>query len=61
LLLSGTDKPIKGIAHSVGFPDENHFTRAFTQATGVSPRVYRKSQTKTAPAATGPGARTRDT
>jgi AraC-like DNA-binding protein len=53
LLLSGTDKPIKGIAHSVGFPDENHFTRAFTQATGVSPRVYRRSQSKTAPAVAG--------
>ncbi len=50
LLLGGGSKPIKGIAHSVGFPDENHFTRVFTQITGVSPRVYRQSQSKVAAA-----------
>jgi AraC-like DNA-binding protein len=61
LLLSGTDKPIKGIAHSVGFPDENHFTRVFAQINGLTPRVYRRSQSKAAPAATGPGAGTRAT
>jgi AraC-like DNA-binding protein len=51
LLLSSTTRPIKGIAHSVGFPDENYFARVFVQTTGVSPRVFRRSQSKTAPAA----------
>ena len=47
-LLGSTTRPIKSIAHSVGFPDENYFARVFVQTTGVSPRVYRRSQSKTA-------------
>ena len=46
LLLSNTTRPIKQVAASCGFPDDNYFSRVFTAISGVSPRVYRRSQAR---------------
>lgn len=42
--LENSDRPITGIAASLGFSDPTSFTRAFRSWTGVSPREYRKNQ-----------------
>ncbi|MFA5203384.1 MAG: helix-turn-helix domain-containing protein [Lentisphaeria bacterium] len=36
-----TDKPVAQIAREAGFPDPFHFSKAFKQADGLSPRAYR--------------------
>lgn len=41
-LLRDTDLPIASIATSVGYSDHAHFTRAFTRATGLSPKAFRE-------------------
>jgi DNA-binding response OmpR family regulator/nitrogen-specific signal transduction histidine kinase len=41
-LLRDTDLHISEIAYQVGFKDPAHFTRAFAEAFGVSPREWRK-------------------
>lgn len=43
-LLSRSDLPVQAIAERVGYPYPWHFTRAFTQITGLSPRQYRQRQ-----------------
>ncbi|MBO5223764.1 MAG: helix-turn-helix transcriptional regulator [Clostridia bacterium] len=42
LLTNSTDS-IKQIAHTVGFSDEYYFMRVFKQATGMTPKSYRKT------------------
>ncbi|GAB5512157.1 MAG: AraC family transcriptional regulator [Hyphomicrobiales bacterium] len=39
--LHSTDQPIDEIAAALGYNDPSNFTRAFRQAEGVSPRVFR--------------------
>lgn len=41
-LLCRTDKPIKQVAHAVGFADEKSFSRAFKEWTGHSPGAVRR-------------------
>lgn len=41
LLLARTGQPVKAVAWSVGYNDVSHFTRAFKQATGLTPHAYR--------------------
>lgn len=41
-LLENTDLTISHIAHSVGYTDPAHLTRAFTRAHKLSPRAYRE-------------------
>jgi len=41
-LLERSSLPIREIATAVGYVDPAHFTRAFRQATGLSPRTYRR-------------------
>lgn len=41
LLLARTGQPVKAVAWSVGYTDVSHFTRAFKQATGLTPHAYR--------------------
>jgi AraC-like DNA-binding protein len=41
-LLSRTERPVKQIAHAVGFADEKAFARAFKGWTGETPRAYRR-------------------
>lgn len=41
LLLRTTDRSIKEIAASVGYPDTNHFAKAFRRETSASPSAYR--------------------
>ncbi|MFW6146696.1 MAG: AraC family transcriptional regulator [Planctomycetota bacterium] len=41
LLLARTGQPVKAVAWSVGYRDVSHFTRAFKQATGLTPQAYR--------------------
>jgi AraC-like DNA-binding protein len=41
-LLSRSDLPVQEIARRVGYQYPWHFTRAFTQAMGMSPREYRR-------------------
>jgi len=43
-LLSRSDLSVQEIAQRVGYQYPWHFTRAFVQATGVSPRQYRQQQ-----------------
>lgn len=40
-LLKADDTPIKTIASSIGFSDPLYFSRAFKQATGISPSKFR--------------------
>ena len=42
-LLKGSYLPISEISHRCGFSTQSHFTSAFRQATGQSPRAYRQS------------------
>jgi AraC-like DNA-binding protein/mannose-6-phosphate isomerase-like protein (cupin superfamily) len=42
-LLSHSDLPVQEIARRVGYQYPWHFTRAFTQAMGMSPREYRRA------------------
>lgn len=44
-LLASTKLPISEIAFEVGFNDSNYFTRQFKTLQGVSPIIYRKTQT----------------
>ncbi|CAI6083676.1 helix-turn-helix transcriptional regulator [Cohnella sp. JJ-181] len=41
LLLRTTDSSIKEIAAAVGYPDTNHFAKAFRRETSASPSAYR--------------------
>ncbi|MDG0814150.1 AraC family transcriptional regulator [Cohnella rhizosphaerae] len=41
LLLRTTDRSIKEIAAAVGYPDTNHFAKAFRRETSASPSAYR--------------------
>lgn len=41
-LLRGTDLPIFAVAHSVGYPDEMHFSKAFHALQGATPTRYRR-------------------
>lgn len=41
-LLERSDLSVSDIAQAVGYSYASHFTRAFTQATGLSPRTYRQ-------------------
>lgn len=41
-LLLTTDKPIKQIAYEIGFKDPAHFSKAFKELYGMSPREARK-------------------
>lgn len=40
-LLRDTDRPVSGIAASVGYEDPAHFTRGFKRRFGVTPSRYR--------------------
>ena len=42
-LLAETTRPIKDIAHAVGFADELYFSRRFHGEHGCSPARYRKT------------------
>ncbi|NUM72365.1 MAG: helix-turn-helix domain-containing protein [Ignavibacteriaceae bacterium] len=42
-LLTGTNDTISGIAYSLGFADQSHFTHAFIKKYGVSPGRYRSN------------------
>jgi len=53
-LLSGSEKPVSGIAAELGFATAAAFSAAFHRATGQSPRDFRSSQRfGSQPAATG--------
>jgi len=41
-LLETSDLAISEIAHSLGYSDPAHFSHAFSRATGLSPRAYRR-------------------
>ncbi|MEI2298579.1 AraC family transcriptional regulator [Ensifer sp. MJa1] len=43
-LLQSTPTPLSEIATACGFSDQSHFTRAFVQAVGATPRVWRRSR-----------------
>ncbi|WP_104666047.1 AraC family transcriptional regulator [Ensifer adhaerens] len=43
-LLQFTQTPLSEIATSCGFSDQSHFTRAFVQAAGATPRLWRRSR-----------------
>jgi AraC-like DNA-binding protein len=45
-LIQHTDLTIREIAHRCGFPDEHHFSAAFRQFAGISPRRYREQPTQ---------------
>ncbi|TYP71754.1 helix-turn-helix domain-containing protein [Paenibacillus methanolicus] len=40
-LLKQTNRPVTQISYECGFNDSNYFTRQFTKAYGVSPRLFR--------------------
>jgi len=42
--LRRSNRPIKQIAHAVGFGNEKSFARAFRQWTGASPSEFRKAR-----------------
>jgi AraC family transcriptional regulator len=44
-LLRDTDLPVGEIGVRIGFVDASHFTRAFRQETGRSPKAYRSAET----------------
>ena len=48
-LLTETDEPIAAIAQQAGYGDQSAFTRQFHQATGLSPREYRKARNAKTP------------
>jgi AraC-like DNA-binding protein len=41
-LLETSDLSIGEVSHSLGYSDPAHFSHAFTRATGMSPRAYRR-------------------
>lgn len=43
-LLTDTDRPIRTVAHAVGFTNPAAFTSAFRRATGQTPRAYRQTR-----------------
>ncbi|OCP05669.1 MULTISPECIES: AraC family transcriptional regulator [unclassified Ensifer] len=43
-LLHFSQTPLSEIATACGFSDQSHFTRAFVQAVGTTPRVWRRSR-----------------
>lgn len=43
-LLHDPEKTILDAAYEVGFSDPSHFSRAFRQMAGVSPKAYRRQQ-----------------
>lgn len=43
-LLCDTDLSVKDIAEKVGYPDPQHFSKSFKQATSLSPAQYRSAQ-----------------
>jgi AraC-like DNA-binding protein len=44
-LLAETNRPIREVAHAVGFPDELYFSRRFHREHGLPPARYRKIYT----------------
>jgi AraC family transcriptional activator of pobA len=44
ILLSSTLKPVKDIAHVLGYPDQAYFSRFFSRIQGLSPQQYRLSK-----------------
>jgi len=42
--LRATDLPVGEVGRALGFEDQNYFSRVFSEAFGVSPRVYRKTR-----------------
>lgn len=42
LLLAEDGRPLKAIAHELGFCDEFHFSKLFKQRTGLAPSAYRR-------------------
>ena len=42
-LLAETDLAVTEVGARVGYMSSSHFARAFRQATGISPRAYRKA------------------
>ena len=42
-LLKTSDIPVKDISVQVGYPNQLHFSRAFKNVYGVSPRTYRQN------------------
>lgn len=49
VLLSATLKPVKDIAHELGYLDQAYFSRMFTKLQGLSPQQYRLSKQKPLP------------
>lgn len=47
-LLSGTKMPIGSVAFTVGYEDQNYFSRLFRKQTGLSPCEYRAASKKQA-------------
>lgn len=45
-LLATTNKTIASIAQETGFYDHSHLTRQFTQQIGMTPKVYRKQNSR---------------
>jgi transcriptional regulator GlxA family with amidase domain len=41
-LIAGTDRPLTDISQAVGFVDQSHFTRVFSNIVGEAPRSYRR-------------------
>jgi transcriptional regulator GlxA family with amidase domain len=41
-LMRATGTPLAEIAFACGFADQSHFTRMFSQATGMTPREWRR-------------------
>ncbi|MET3501302.1 AraC-like DNA-binding protein [Mucilaginibacter rubeus] len=52
VLLSATLKPVKDIAHELGYLDQAYFSRMFSKIQGVSPQQYRLSKQKPLPGTT---------
>ena len=44
ILLISTNKSIASIGKEVGYPDQMHFTKLFTNEVGISPSAYRKTE-----------------
>ena len=42
VLLTEDERPLKAIAHELGFCDEFHFSKLFKQRTGLAPSAYRR-------------------